>query len=87
MWSGGGSVFSSTAWRYFTMACTFPGFELLVTIVVTPALVANLAATILVFIPPVPRDEPAVETSAVSDEISVTTPIGRASGWILGLAV
>jgi hypothetical protein len=48
--------------RYFTMLSTFPGLEDLVIMVVTPAEVPSLAAMILVLIPPVPRDEPALET-------------------------
>lgn len=44
------------------MFSTFPGFEDRVMMVVTPAEVPNLAAMILVLIPPVPRAEPALET-------------------------
>jgi len=55
--------------------------------VVTPTLVASLAATIFVLIPPVPREEPAVETSASKVEISETTSIGCASGFVRGLEV
>lgn len=43
----------------FTM---FPGLEERVIIVVTPAEVASFAAMILVYMPPVPRLEPALET-------------------------
>jgi hypothetical protein len=39
-----------------------PGLEDRVMTVVTPAEVARRAATILVDMPPVPREEPAVET-------------------------
>ena len=56
-------------------------------IVVTPALVPSFAATIFVPIPPVPREDPAEETSASKEEISVTTSIGLASGFVRGLAV
>lgn len=44
-----------------------PGLEDLVMMTVTPADVPSLAATILVLMPPVPRDEPALET--VSREV------------------
>ena len=50
------------AWRYRTMLSTLPGFEDLVMIVVTPADVPNLAAMILVLIPPVPSADPALDT-------------------------
>ena len=43
-----------------------PGLEERVIIVVTPADVARRAATILVDIPPVPRAEPALDTSILS---------------------
>ncbi len=66
------------------MADMLPGFELLVMTVVTPALVANLAATIFVLIPPVPSADPAELTSAVSSEMSSTTSIALASGFVLG---
>ena len=55
---------------------TLLGFEERVMIVVVPADVASRAATILVAIPPVPRFEPADETSAWSASISGTTKIG-----------
>lgn len=69
------------------MSWTFLGFELLVMTVATPALVASLAATIFVLIPPVPSADPADETSAVREAVSETTSIGRADGSVLGLAV
>ena len=53
----------------------FPGFEERVMTVVTPAEVARRAATILVDIPPVPREEPAEDTSASSEDTSSTTSI------------
>lgn len=55
--------------------------------VVTPALVARRAATILVPMPPVPRDEPAEETSASRAVISGTISMTVASGSLRGLAV
>lgn len=45
------------------MLSTFPGLDDLVITVVTPAETPSLAATILVLMPPVPSDEPALETS------------------------
>src|SRR5690242_2505581 len=66
------------------MAEMLPGFELLVMTVVTPALVASLAATIFVLIPPVPSADPAEFTSAVSSAMSSTTSIAFASGFVLG---
>lgn len=45
------------------MLAMLPGLEERVMTVVTPAEVARRAATILVDIPPVPRVEPALETS------------------------
>ena len=68
-------------WRMLMM---LPGFEERVMTVVTPAEVARRAATILVDIPPVPRVEPAEETSAARVEMSETTSIGWASGWVRG---
>lgn len=62
----------------------FPGFEERVMTVVTPADVARRAATILVDMPPVPRLEPALETSASMEEISSTTSIAWASGLVRG---
>src|SRR6478609_5396220 len=50
--------------KYCTMLSTFPGLEDLVMTVVTPAEVPSLAAIILVLMPPVPRDEPALETAS-----------------------
>lgn len=44
------------------MLRTFPGFEDLAIIVVTPAEVPNRAAMIFVLMPPVPSDEPALDT-------------------------
>lgn len=44
------------------MLAIFPGLEDRVITVVTPAEVASFAATILVDMPPVPRDEPALDT-------------------------
>ena len=55
---------------YFTMLAMFPGFEDRAITVVTPAEVARRAATILVDIPPVPRLDPAEETSASREEMS-----------------
>ena len=49
-------------WRYRTMLMMLPGFADLVMIVITPAVMPSLAATILVPMPPVPTDEPALET-------------------------
>ena len=69
-----------SAWTYVTMLTIFPGFEDRAMTVVTPAEVARRAATILVDIPPVPRLDPAEETSASREEISCTTSIGWASG-------
>ena len=51
------------AWMCLTILAMLPGFEARVMMVVTPADVASRAATIFVDIPPVPSDEPAVETS------------------------
>lgn len=55
------------------LACTcrtilrmFPGLDDRVITVVTPEEVARRAATILVDMPPVPRDEPAVDTRTPS---------------------
>ena len=53
----------------------FPGFEERVMTVVTPAEVARRAATILVDMPPVPREEPAEDTSASREDTSLTTSI------------
>ena len=50
------------AWMCLTILMMLPGLEERVMTVVTPADVASLAATILVDMPPVPRDEPAPET-------------------------
>ena len=61
-----------------------PGLEERVMTVVTPAEVARRAATILVDIPPVPREEPAEETSASSDDTSSTTSMAWASGLVRG---
>lgn len=44
------------------MLTRFPGLEERAIIVVTPAEVARRAATILVYIPPVPRLDPELET-------------------------
>lgn len=44
------------------MFAMFPGFEERVITVVTPAEVASFAATILVDMPPVPREDPALDT-------------------------
>lgn len=49
-------------------------------IVVTPADVAKRAATIFVDMPPVPRLDPVVETSAAREDISSTTSMACASG-------
>src|SRR6478735_4795901 len=59
----GGVVPRCIDWRYWTMLSTFPGLDDLVITVVTPAETPSLAATILVLMPPVPSDEPALETS------------------------
>ena len=61
-----------------------PGLEERVMTVVTPAEVARRAATIFVDMPPVPREEPAEETSASSDDMSFTTSMAWASGLVLG---
>ena len=66
------------------MLTMLPGFEERAMTVVTPAEVARRAATILVDMPPVPRLEPAVETSAERVEISSTTSMGWAEGWVRG---
>ena len=66
------------------MLIMLPGLEERVMTVVTPAEVARRAATILVDIPPVPREEPAEETSASSDETSSTTSMAWASGLVRG---
>ena len=66
------------------MLTMLPGLEERVMTVVTPAEVARRAATILVDIPPVPREEPAEETSASSDETSSTTSMAWASGLVRG---
>ena len=68
-----------SAWTYVTILTMFPGFEDRAMTVVTPAEVARRAATILVDIPPVPRLDPAEETSASREEISWTTSMGWAS--------
>lgn len=81
--SGSGEVFRR-AWRYLTMLRMFPGFEERVMIVVTPAEVASRAATILVDMPPVPRAEPALETSTERLEMSETTSMAFAEGWVRG---
>lgn len=57
-----------------------PGSEDLQMTVVTPAEVANLAAMILVDMPPVPTEEPAEDTSACMSDMFSTTCIGSASG-------
>ncbi len=72
------------AWSYRTMLRILPGLEERVITVVTPAEVARRAATIFVDMPPVPRAEPAVETSAARQDISCTTSIGSASRLIRG---
>lgn len=69
---------------YLTISRMFPGKEDRVMMVVTPAEVASRAATILVDMPPVPREEPALETSAARVLMSETTGRGRASGWLRG---
>lgn len=61
-----------------------PGLNERVMTVVTPADVARRAATIFVDMPPVPRLEPAVETSASSVEMSSTTSIACASWFVRG---
>ena len=66
------------------MAEMFPGLLLFVMTVVTPALVANRAATIFVLIPPVPNALPAELTSAASSAMSSTTLMLLASGFVLG---
>ena len=50
------------AWMCLTILTMLPGLEERVMTVVTPAEVASRAATILVDMPPVPREEPALET-------------------------
>ena len=71
-------------WTCRTMFTMLPGLEERVMTVVTPADVARRAATILVDMPPVPRFEPAVETSASRVEMSSTTSIACASGFVRG---
>lgn len=51
---------------YFTMGKMFCGCAEEAMIVVTPAEEARRAATILVLMPPVPREEPAEETEEFS---------------------
>lgn len=63
---------------------TLLGFELLVIIVVTPALAERPAAAILVPMPPVPKGEPDVDTSATRVDILETTFIGSALGLFRG---
>lgn len=58
----GDKVHFLVARRYRTILTMFPGEEDRVMTVVTPADVASLAATILVPMPPVPKDDPALET-------------------------
>ena len=70
--------------RYRMISETLFGFEERVMMVVVPADVASLAATILVAMPPIPRLEPADDTSAWRASISGTCSIGRASGNFLG---
>lgn len=81
----GGFCFLSC--RYLMISWILPGRELRVIMVVTPALVARRAATIFVLIPPVPNEEPAVDTSASRLEMSDTTSITCASGLVRGLDV
>lgn len=69
---------------YPTISVMLPGREERVMIVVTPAEVARRAATILVPIPPVPREEPEVDTSAVRVLMLETTGSGLAFGWVRG---
>lgn len=69
---------------YLIIAVMLPGFEDLVMTVVTPADVANRAATILVDMPPVPSAEPALDTSASRSAMSSTTSIALASGLVRG---
>ena len=66
------------------MLTIFPGLDERVMTVVTPADVARRAATILVDMPPVPKEEPAEETSASRDLTSSTTSIAWASGLVRG---
>ena len=66
------------------MLTILPGLEERVMTVVTPAEVASRAATIFVDMPPVPRAEPAEETSASIDATSSTTSIAWASGFVRG---
>ena len=70
-----------------TISHTLPGLDDFVIIVVTPAEVARMAATILVDIPPVPRADPLEDTSAVKLEMSRTSEIGAALGSVRGLVV
>ena len=63
------------AWTWLTMFAIFPGFEERVMTVVTPAEVARRAATILVDMPPLPKEEPADDTSASTEDASSTTSI------------
>ena len=53
-------------WMYRTIAIMFWGAEDRVMTVVTPAEVANRAATIFVLIPPVPSFEPICDTMSTS---------------------
>lgn len=72
---------------YLTISKTFPGLDDRVITTVTPAEVASCAAVILVDMPPVPRAEPADDTSAANVEISYTTSIGAAVGSRRGFVV
>lgn len=66
------------------MSEMLPGLEDFVMMVDVPAEVARRAAMILVAMPPVPRAEPAEETSARRASMSATTRIGWASGNFRG---
>lgn len=70
--------------RYCMISITLLGFELFMIIVVTPALVERRAAEILVLMPPVPKREPDVDTSAIRADMSATTSIGSALGLFCG---
>lgn len=72
------------AWTCEMMLMMLPGLEERAMTVVTPAEVARRAATILVDMPPVPREVPAEEMSASRVLMSETTSIGSASGCVRG---
>src|SRR2546421_13076067 len=75
---------SACGWRWLIISDTLLGFDERVMVVVVPAAVANRAATILVAMPPVPRVDPAEDTSASRESMSGTISMGCASGNFRG---